>query len=344
MLRPFQLSESQLQRLADVALPAGRSLDEQLRESSDEVTARLVQSSLLRSFWYERAEIAYRNTTNYLRQEGLLAGASVGIVDVGWLGKASGALAGIVEAEGTTVRCYFTGGLVGAESISAPSGSRAFLVDTRGTVPPDLSSLVHLLETFCSGTEGSTLGYEEIGGTYEPKLNSPKNDIALRWGLAKYQDIICRFVETACENLAVAGEELDLASLGAVRFPVRQNIALLWNDPSGREASAWGSFPFETNDGRAVALASLPHWGSIGKYLKDPVNQREAVRLGPWLAADLMLIVSPLGAEHFYRTSRMMYQRVRDGLPSLGMTLLGRVNHRWPSGGRRQRSASDGAS
>ncbi len=231
--------------------------------------------------------------TGYLRQEGLLADATAGVVDIGWLGKASGALATVAEAEGAGIRCYFAGGLVGAGSVSAPSGSRAYLVDARGVDIPDLTSLVHLLETFCSGTEGSTVGYEEVGDIYRPILNEPRNEIALGWGLAGYQDAVARFVETACENLKVAGQELDGAGLGAIRFPLRRNIAMLWDDPIGREARAWGLFPFEANSGKIVALAALPSWDAIGKSLRDPMNEREAVRLGPWLAADSMLIVTP---------------------------------------------------
>ena len=333
MLRSFQLSEDELQHVAGAVLPTGRSQDEQLGDSADEVVARLLRSSLVRSLWSEHATVAYRNTTAYLRQEGLLSDGSGGVVDIGWLGKASGALVTIAEAEGADVRCYFAGGLGGTGSISAPSDSRAYLVDARGIDIPDLTSLVHLLETFCSGTEGSTLGYEEAGGTYRPTLNAPTNEVALRWGLADYQDAVAGFVERACENVNVAGETLDAAALGAVRFPIRRNIAMLWDDPSAREARAWGSFPFETNAGKVVALASVPHWDAIGRYLKDPANEREAVRFGPWLAADSMLIVAPLGGEKLFRTSRRAYQQVRDGLPFRGLGLLGRVNHRLSGGG-----------
>ena len=331
LLRSFQLSEDELQSLANAVLPEDHSPDEQLGESSDAVIGQLLQSSLLRSLWSEHATVAYQNTIHYLRQEGLLADTSVGVLDIGWLGKASGALATVAEAEGASIRCYFAGGLVGAESVSAPSGSRAYLVDARGADIPDLTGLVHLLETFCSGTEGSTLGYEELDGSYQPKLDATTNAVALRWGLARFQDTVARFVEAACESIKVAGEELDSAALGAVRFPLRRNIAVLWDDPSGKEARAWGSFPFETDRGNVVALASLPRWAAVRRYLKDPANEREAVRLGPWLAADAVLLVDPFGGEKLLRTSRTTYRRVRDGLQFRGLGLLGRVNHQLSS-------------
>jgi hypothetical protein len=334
MLRSFQLSEDELQSVADSILPTGPSLDEQLGKSSGAVIGQLLQSSILRSLWVEHATIAYRNTTHYLRQEGMLADEPVGLVDIGWLGKAAGALATVAEAEGTSIRCYFAGGLVGADSTSAPPGSRAYLVHALGIDLPDRLGLIYLLETFCSGTEGSTLGYEEVAGTYRPTLNAPTNDIALRWGLAPYQGAVARFVAAACENLRIAGEELDIAALGAIRFPIRRNIAVLWNDPDGPEVRAWGSFPFEMSSGRVVGLASLPRLGSIGKYLWDPTGDREAVGLGPWLAADSMLIVSPFGGEKLFRTSRKAYRRIRSGLAPRGLGLLGLVNHRLSSGGQ----------
>ena len=123
----------------------------------------------------------------------------------------------------------------GRDRSAAPGGSRAYLVDARGVDLPDLTSLVHLLETFCSGAEGSTLGYEEAGGVYRPILEAATNEIALRWGLVHYQNAVARFVEAACENLRLAEEVVDTAALGAVKFPLRQNIGALWNDPSGQE-------------------------------------------------------------------------------------------------------------
>ena len=326
MLSAFQLTDDELKSVAEDVRSVSQSLDEQLGEASGEVLMRLSRSSVLHALWNEHATAAYRNTARYIRQEKLLSDGSVGVVDIGWLGKASGALVEIAEAEGASVTCYFAGGLVGDGSDSAPSGSRAYLVDARGLVTPDLNGLVHLLETFCSGTEGSTVGYEESGGIYRPKLGTPANDAALRWGLEAFQDVIVRFVETACEHVTVAGETLEVAALGAVRFPIRRNIALLWDDPSGQEARAWGSFPFETPDGTVVSLASLPTWGSIGRFLMHPFLAREEVRFGPWVSADSVLIVAPFGGESLYRRSRTTYRRLHDGLPFRGLGLLGRAN------------------
>ncbi len=328
MLRLFQLSEEESGAVADAVLPSGLSLDDPIDDSSGQITERLTQLPLLRSLWTERSALAHRNTVLYLEQEGLLTDESVGLVDIGWLGRASGALAAIAEAEGSTLRCYFAGGLAGAGSASAPADSRAYLVEGRGIDVPDLTGMVHLLETFCSGTEGSAVGYEVVEGTYRPTLDSPANEVALRWGLDRFQGAVARYVERACEGLLVANEELEAASLEPLKFPIRRNLGMLWNDPSGGEAKAWGSFPYETNSGSVVALASLPSFGSISSYLRDPANKRQAVRVGPWLAADWMLIVAPFGGETLFRTSRRMYQRVRNGLSFEGLRLAGRMNHR----------------
>ena len=328
MLRLFQLSDEESRAIADAVLPPGASIDDQLDECSSQVAERLAQLPLLRSLWTERSAAAHRNTLLYLRQEGLLTKESVGLVDIGWLGRASGALAAIAEGEGSSVRCYFAGGLAGAGSTAAPTDSRAYLVDNRGIDLPDLTGMVHLLETFCSGTEGSAVGYEEVEGAYRPRLNEPANEVALRWGLDRFQSAVARYVESACETLLAANERLDAASLEPLKFPIRRSIGMLWNDPSGAEAKAWGSFPYETNSGDVVTLASLPSWGSLSRFLGDPANQRQAVRLGPWLAADWMLIVAPFGGEKLFRTSRRMYQRMRNGLPFRGLGLAGRMNHR----------------
>ena len=126
-LRLFQFCEKELEEIAADVLPGSASLDEPLGTFSATVLIRLLHSKVLEDLWRERSAIAYRNATGYLRQEHVTADGHVGVVDIGWLGKASGSLVEIVEADapGKQVTCYFTGGLVGAGSDSAPTPSRA---------------------------------------------------------------------------------------------------------------------------------------------------------------------------------------------------------------------------
>ena len=125
-------------------------------------------------------------------------GGEVGLVDIGWHGAASASLVGIAAAQGTRVRCYFAGGLCGRESLAAPQDSRAYLIDSRGEEPELRLALVHLLETFCAGSGGSTLGYQESAGRWVPWLAPDDTNPAMGWGLQDYQELVRSYVSAAC--------------------------------------------------------------------------------------------------------------------------------------------------
>ena len=218
----------------------------------DRVTAiidALVRSFEFQSLALERAKKARETTTAYLAQEKMFSGSRVGLVDIGWHGAASASLVTIASERGTDVSCYFAGGLCGPEAQAAPKDSQAFFIDNRTEVPGLKPILVALLESFCAGSGGSTLGYMEADGQYFPRLAPTEGNAATRWGLRDYQALVCSYATSVCRTLAKFEWTIIVDEVNALRPYLLANLRTLWNYPTYGEAEQWGAFPFESENG-----------------------------------------------------------------------------------------------
>jgi FMN phosphatase YigB (HAD superfamily) len=277
------------EELAD--FPVAAPLGDRLAEVIDV----LASSPTLQSLALARAKMAYEATVAYLHQEGMFSGAPAGLVDIGWHGAASASLVAIAATQGAHVLCYFAGGLCGQRSAVAPQDSRAFLIDARGEEPGLRKALVHLMESFCAGSGGSTLGYMETGGRWHPRLAPQETNRAVSWGLLDFQDLVSQYVAEACRGLVQLGMTITLDELEAIRPALKANLSALWYSPTYPEAEAWGSFPFEDDQGspmlgRAVTL------GDVARYIRHFRDAEKRPRFGPWGQA---VIARTIGGRHF---------------------------------------------
>jgi FMN phosphatase YigB (HAD superfamily) len=259
----------------------GVSPDAPLGEQLAAVIDALAGSEGLRSLARSRASDAYDATVAYLRQEKMFDGGQVGLVDIGWHGAASASLVRIAAAQETQVRCYFAGGLCGRESLAAPEDSRAYLIDSRGEEPELRRALVHLLETFCAGSGGSTLGYEQSQGRWVPRLARENTNPAMSWGLQDYQELVRGYVSTACRFVGKYQLTITRDDTTALRRNLIANLRELWYHPSQQEAEAWGSFPFEGDTGSEV-LAPVATARDLLSYVAHFRNAQQRPRFGPW--------------------------------------------------------------
>jgi FMN phosphatase YigB (HAD superfamily) len=246
----------------------------------------LAGSPDFRSLALSRAQRAHQSTISYLAQEGMFSSGLSGLVDIGWHGAASASLVTMAENQGAKVVCYFAGGLCGKDSLIAPQDSRTYLIDARGADPELRPALVHLLETFCAGTGGSTLGYLEADGRWLPRLAPPESNAAMRWGLRDYQELVGSYVSAACESIAKYDWKIRLSELEDLRPSLVENIRALWYSPAPAEAEAWGTFPFEGDSG-TVMLGRPPTLRDAIAYLRHLRDAKKRPRFGPWQQAVL---------------------------------------------------------
>jgi FMN phosphatase YigB (HAD superfamily) len=266
---------------ADQEAVAGVPVDAPLGEQLTAVIDALARSPGFLSLARSRAKAAHDATVAYLRQEGMFGGGQVGLVDIGWHGAASASLVRIAAAQETDVRCYFAGGLCGQESLAAPEDSRAYLIDSRGEEPELRRALVHLLETFCAGSGGSTLGYTQSQERWVPRLAPDDTNPAMRWGLQDYQELVRGYVSAACRFIGKYEMTITRGDTIALRPYLIANLRELWYHPTPMEAEAWGSFPFEGDIGSAP-LAAAPAARDLVRYVVHYTNAQKRPRFGQW--------------------------------------------------------------
>ena len=237
----------------------------------------LVSSPEFQSLALERAKKARETTTAYLAQEKMFSGGRVGLVDIGWHGAASASLVTIASEQGTDVSCYFAGGLCGPEAQAAPKDSRAFLIDNRTEVLELRPILIALLETFCAGSNGSTLGYIAADGQYLPRLAPAESNAAMRWGLRDYQALVCSYAASACRTLAKFEWTISVDEVKALRPYLIANLRTLWSYPTYEEAERWGTFPFEAENvdplARVITARDLAGYLRM-RHFKSAKNRR----------------------------------------------------------------------
>lgn len=271
------------------------SADAPLGDRLTQVADTLAASPSFQSLALARATAEHEATAAYLRQEKMFSGGRPGLVDIGWHGAASSSLVTIAATQGTNVLCYFAGGLCGQESAAAPKDSRAFLIDARGEEPETRQALVHLMESFCAGSGGSTLGYAETDGQWGPRLAPDQTNRAMAWGLRDFQALVREYAAEVCRGLVKFAWNITLEELDALRPYLIANLCTLWYSPTYAEAELWGSFPFEDDEGspmlgRAVAPRDL------ARYVRHFRNAERRPRFGPWREA---IVVRTIGSRRF---------------------------------------------
>jgi hypothetical protein len=104
---------------------------------------------------------------------------------------------------------------------------------------------MHLLESFCAGSGGSTIGYMMAeDGEYIPRLAPAGSNMAMAWGLSDYQTLICSYVVNVCHALAKFEWTVSIDEVRVLGPNLLSNLRALWSHPTYEEAEAWGSFPF----------------------------------------------------------------------------------------------------
>jgi FMN phosphatase YigB (HAD superfamily) len=142
------------------------------------------------SFILSRSSQYRDSVLAYLRQEGLAGKKKWGFVDIGWKGRLQQKLSTFVSEIGGCLPVGFYFALVSYPSSSRYGAYCAYLSLNNFTT----TSVVHLLETFCSGSHGIVLGYgTDESGVVRPCLQQEKNEAFHRWGLSCYRNAIMEF-------------------------------------------------------------------------------------------------------------------------------------------------------
>ena len=190
----------------------------------------------------------------YLDQEGVTAPGRVGLVDVGWTGRAARSLEDVLIDAGRSLPAahLFLGLLETAPDRMGPdlfARSRGWFVDEARGRPSRAGDAdpVMLVESFAMGTEGHTRGYRvRPDGRVGPDLAATANPAATRWELAGYRRALALSVAALVDGSPL-DTGIDLRPLGW------QELLRLWKRPNRAEAAAWGSQPYGEDFGNAAS-------------------------------------------------------------------------------------------
>lgn len=191
-----------------------------------------------------RAQARRDLLVRYADQEGVTAPGRVGLVDVGWTGRAARSLEDVLTAaERPLPAAHLFLGLLGTapERMGAElfGRSRGWLLDEargRGSRSGEVDPVM-LVETFAMGSEGHTTGYRTRGDRVVPQLAAPANPAAQGWEFSGYR----RALELAVAALLdgpIPDAGVDLRTL------VWQQLLSLWRAPTRAEAAVWGDQPY----------------------------------------------------------------------------------------------------
>jgi hypothetical protein len=240
-----------------------------------------------------------RTLLDYLAQEKVIGSTgTVGVVDVGWLGTAAASLDAAIAGSGKPpVRWYLLGGLLSEGSTPPPDIDQvSYLLQNRDDTAVDHRDLVHLMEAFCGGAEGSTAGFRRSNGRVEPVLVSPVDAPLAGWGLKAFQATVVRFAELLSETLAAIEEAPALEPVENMRPMLRANIRTLWHRPEADEARDWSAYPFDNPPSSpANQLAKLPSMTTLLSSIHRPRQLRQKLSVGPWEQARRHLVTEVAG-------------------------------------------------
>ncbi|MGW5217396.1 hypothetical protein ACWEQA_05980 [Nocardia sp. NPDC004085] len=263
---------------------AGVSLDPDCRADQPrqaDAMRRFLRTSQIIEVVGHRITETRRLLVDYASEHALLD-ARTGLVDAGWTGRMIDSL--LHACRRTTAQQQPRALLWGYEPRkAAPSNLDRIAAYMYNTATgnglqwrvPDAPFLV---ETFCMGDHGIVVGYREtLEGHIKPALQTSGNPAAEAWGLHTYRSTLYAFTE---QLTRLPSEDL--------RPLVHQLMDSFWCHPSHSEATAWGSYAYDSDP---AATATRPLARPLDKYA--PVRGDRA-----WIAGALRL--SPPTARERY--------------------------------------------
>jgi FMN phosphatase YigB (HAD superfamily) len=220
-----------------------RDLGATERESVTALASRDEVRAMVRGIADDRLE----RLGAFLRQEGMADAARAGIVDVGWRGRTTLALASALERSGLPLpgRYFFFGLGPDAHEVVGPRLApllEAYHYDAaagHGYVEHP-SGLAGCIEMFCAADHGTVTGYERRDGTIAPVL-APPPTATLAWGLPLVRATAYAFADALVLDEGLVDVRAD------VRPAVRDLLALFWEEPTPAEVAAWGPFPIDVD-------------------------------------------------------------------------------------------------
>lgn len=177
---------------------------------------------------------------DYLKQEGLLSNRNYAIVDLGWKGSIQIALENILTKENSSLPTGFYFGLNENGSYNIKGETECFFYDL--TKKLGISNLGYnptpIMELFCSGNEGMSIGYMHQNNKVVQILKNSINNEVLEWGLKTLQTTVLYYTNLICKQNLLSFETTLLRNM------INELLKEFLINPTRTEANVFGSFPY----------------------------------------------------------------------------------------------------
>lgn len=272
------LGPSEIAGLLPPALRTPARWERDLSVSEREEVSRLVSHPEVQGLSAAASTRRHGVLSDFLRQEGFDGASSAGVVDVGWRGRTTRALAGALERAEMPVpgRFFFFGlgddahRVVGDGLVSRLDAYYYDRAAGHGFVdhPPNLTACI---EMFCAADHGTVTGYEAHDRGVRATQAAPPAAV-IEWGLPLVRASISAFADT----LLLDDELLDRTA--DARPALRDVLELFWDHPTPEEVAAWGEFPTDVDQAhsrtvpiaRPVRLADVVQTARAGRLQLRP--------------------------------------------------------------------------
>ena len=277
---------------------AGRSLKERAW-----LEEQLLNCSSFRACLEHRSRKAFSGLEGYLRQEGLLDGASWALVDSGWMGSTQETLAAVLEQmdfQGI-VRGYYAGLYRQPRQgiwdcfFFRPGRDLAFQA---GMEPS-------FFECVFSAPHGMTVGYRQVAGRFLPVLGKPPAHGETRGEMAG----VFRDYGACLAKRALPGDLCSQA--GAERFPAWEKLCQVMTRPTWEEAKLLGELTFShrpLEGGEAPLAVRLSEEELRSNHASRRMLSGPPARTSPWLPGSAALY-GKCPQEHFQAFQRVRWAR-----------------------------------
>lgn len=289
MMERLRADESQCRTCAQWAGVPQNSMDTPLTEKErKQIAERLENSREFRKLLEKNSRKAYGPAIAYLKQEGLLNGEPVALVDTGWTGGMQHTLRLLLESAGNKsplMGFYF--GLYTTPGDPADGQYHAWYFSPDS--PVRYAAMFHnnVLESLCVAPHTMTVGYTFQHGQAVPELRPPGKNLAFRIPLTLLEE---------CRRLAkkYGPQDGDFLLQNA-----RKQMRRLCCTPTPEEAAKMGQALFcdDVSEGYLSPLAAPISQRQAREYL---IWNRKKSR--PWLFWPCgSLSVSPVRFRWWYR-------------------------------------------
>lgn len=237
---------------------------------------KIKKSSYFRSLVQEKSMQSYDAAIGYLRQEGLMDGASYAIVDSGWTGSMQRSLRQLLESAGYTERLngfYF--GMFANPKEPRDGEYFTWYFNANTSKINKIFFCNNLFECMLSAPHGMTVGYKEESGNYLPILKNEPSPAALEQIYEQINGILA-FADAALPLVVL--ENFNPSRLYKLTQKLLRRLMV---HPTQKEAEIYGQFAFcdDVTEEYHMPLADKVQLGNLSGYMVLPRMIRKLFRI-----------------------------------------------------------------